>query len=106
MEGTTWALWSILPHGLAAMLLRYLPCHADQVRFAAVCRRWRSQALKQPRHPPLPWIALPDGRLISFPGAATASAVSFPDGARYRGSCSDWLVFLGSSSTKSANTSC
>ncbi|CAM0876522.1 unnamed protein product [Alopecurus aequalis] len=94
MEGPVSASWSTLPPRLAAVLLRRLPCHADQVRFAAVCRRWRSQALRQPRHPPLPWLALPDGRLFSFPRATPDAVISCPEGARYRGSCSDWLVFL------------
>ncbi|KAM0899643.1 hypothetical protein ACQ4PT_021163 [Festuca glaucescens] len=105
MEGTTSALWSIVPPRFSAMLLRYLPCHADQIRFAVVCRRWRSQALKQPRHPPLPWIALPDGRLISFPGPGPPPLQwsAFPTA---RGTVAPAMTGLSSSSTKSEGTSC
>ncbi|CAN6354217.1 unnamed protein product [Urochloa humidicola] len=91
-EPPSTAPWSSgLPAGISAAVLRCLPSHADRVRFAAVCRSWRAAARRQhPPPPPLPWLALPDGTLFSFPGS---SPFRFPGAARYHGSCDDWLVF-------------
>ncbi|CAO2205639.1 unnamed protein product [Urochloa humidicola] len=80
------------PPKIAAAVLRRLPSHADRVRFAAVCRPWRAAAARHPR-PPLPWLALADGTLYSFPSSA---ALRFnPAAAGYHGSCDDWLLFSG-----------
>ena len=85
------APWSSgLPAGITAAVLGCLPSHADRVRFAAVCRRWRAAARHQQSPPQLPWLALPDGTFFSFPGS---SAFRLPVAARYHGSCDDWLVF-------------
>jgi hypothetical protein len=54
------ASWSSdLPPELASVVLRWLPSHADRVRFAAVCRHWRVAAQQQRPlvPPPLPWIS-------------------------------------------------
>ncbi|CAL5009840.1 unnamed protein product [Urochloa decumbens] len=84
---------SSLPPKIAAAILRRLPSHADRVRSAAVCRPWRAATARLPRHPPLPWLALPDGTFFSFPSPA---ALRFPSAAAgYLGSCDDWLLFEG-----------
>ncbi|KAF8716397.1 hypothetical protein HU200_026369 [Digitaria exilis] len=87
------AAWSSgLPEGFPAAVLGRLPSHADRVRFAAVCPPWRAPARHHQHRtpPPLPWLALPDGNLFSFPGS---SSFRFPAAARYHGSCDDWLLF-------------
>ncbi|CAO2186800.1 unnamed protein product [Urochloa humidicola] len=88
---------SILEPKIAAAILRRLPSHADRVRFAAVCQPWRAAATAHLlSHPPLPWLALPDGTFFSFPSStALRFPSSFPAAAAggYVGSCDDWLVF-------------
>ncbi|CAO2189938.1 unnamed protein product [Urochloa humidicola] len=88
---------SILQPKIAAAILRCLPSHADRVRFAAICQPWRAAATAHLlSHPPLPWLALPDGTFFSFPSsAALRFPSSFPAAAAggYVGSCDDWLVF-------------
>ncbi|CAL5087902.1 unnamed protein product [Urochloa decumbens] len=84
-----WAL-GLTPE-IAAAVLRRLPSHADRVRFGAVCRPWRALLARHPAPPPLPWLALPDGTLFSFPVPA---AFRFPAAAGYLGSCDDWLLFI------------
>lgn len=81
-----------LPPRIILAILRRLPSHADRVRFGAACRHWRAAATCLPAEPPLPWIALPDGTLLSFPSPNT---FRFPSAAatRYHGSCEDWLVY-------------
>ncbi|CAN6174643.1 unnamed protein product [Urochloa humidicola] len=84
--------WSLgLPVEIAAAVLRRLSSHADRVRFGAVCRPWRAVlARSSTPPPPLPWLALPDGTLFSFP---VPGAFRFPAAAGYHGSCDDWLLF-------------
>ncbi|GJN03322.1 hypothetical protein PR202_ga20752 [Eleusine coracana subsp. coracana] len=69
--------WEELPPDLLGLVLALLPCLADRVRLRAVCRTWRAAAAAQ-RHeslpPPLPWLALRDGSLISLDGAPVSCA--------------------------------
>ena len=61
--------WSSdLPPELAGVVLRWLPSHADRVRFDAICRHWRV-AVQQQRPlvpPPLPWISFNNDRFQSL----------------------------------------
>ncbi|CAO2167901.1 unnamed protein product [Urochloa humidicola] len=86
--------WSSnLPPKIASAILRRLPSHADRVRFAAVCQPWRAATAHLPNHPPLPWLALPDGTFFSFPSPATLRFPSPAAAGEYLGSCDDWLLF-------------
>ncbi|CAD6270513.1 unnamed protein product [Miscanthus lutarioriparius] len=61
--------WSSdLPPELAGVVLRWLPSHADRVRFDAVCRHWRVAAQQQRSlvPPPLPWISFNNDRFQSL----------------------------------------
>ncbi|XP_044377805.1 F-box protein At2g17036-like [Triticum aestivum] len=89
--------WSSIPTELAGVVLRRLPCHADRVRFAAVCKQWRASARQS--SPPLhyPWLALPDRTFYSLPGSAFQPLPLHLDRHRQlpqaQSSCGEWLVF-------------
>ncbi|CAL4983483.1 unnamed protein product [Urochloa decumbens] len=85
--------WSEIPLELAGLVLGHLPAHADRVRFAATCHRWRAAAREIPLPPPLPLLALLDGTMYSPPlpkpfrlPAATAD---------FTAACGSWLLFSG-----------
>ncbi|CAO2142293.1 unnamed protein product [Urochloa humidicola] len=85
--------WSGIPVELAGLVLHCLHAHVDRVRFAAVCKQWRSAAQQVTLPPPLPLLALKDG---------SGTFYSMPRGEllRFRG-CDDdiltasgnWLVY-------------
>ncbi|XBJ27895.1 hypothetical protein VPH35_005089 [Triticum aestivum] len=62
--------WSSIPTELAGVVLRRLPCHADRVRFAAVCKQWRASARQTSPPPHYPWLPLPDRTFYSLAGSA------------------------------------
>ncbi|CAL4980033.1 unnamed protein product [Urochloa decumbens] len=66
--------WSEIPLDLAGLVLGRLPAHADRVRFAAACRRWRAAA-------PQPTPTKP----FRLPAAA----------AGFTAACGSWLLFSG-----------
>ncbi|CAL4980000.1 unnamed protein product [Urochloa decumbens] len=53
--------WSGIPVELAGLVVHHLHAHVDRVRFAAVCKQWRSAAQQVALPPPLPLQALKDG---------------------------------------------
>ncbi|XP_004979652.1 uncharacterized protein LOC101759752 [Setaria italica] len=73
--------WKNLPPELAGLVLgRQLPSHVDRFRFAAVCPQWRSTARQVRLPPPLPLLALKNGRTFySMPsGSSNRIAVCRP----------------------------
>ncbi|CAN6381700.1 unnamed protein product [Urochloa humidicola] len=89
--------WSDIPLELAGLVLCHLPAHADRVRFAAACRRWRAAAWEAhhpPPPPPLPLLLLPGGS-----GSATAYSLPnrqplrLPAAAGYTGAFGNWPLF-------------
>ncbi|CAN6381697.1 unnamed protein product [Urochloa humidicola] len=92
--------WSDLPLELAGLVLGHLPAHADRVRSAAVCRRWRAAAQEVPLPPPMPLLAVPDGTVYSLP---LHTPLRFPACAGYSSSSAaaaaaaaagNWLLFV------------
>ncbi|CAL4991741.1 unnamed protein product [Urochloa decumbens] len=53
--------WSDIPVELAGLVLCRLHAHVDRVRFAAVCKQWRSAMQQVALPPPLPLLAVKDG---------------------------------------------
>ncbi|KAM3300403.1 hypothetical protein ACQJBY_041424 [Aegilops geniculata] len=89
--------WSSIPSELAGVVLRRLPCHADRVRFAAVCKHWRASARQSSPPSHCPWLALPDRTFYSLPGSAFRPLPLHLDRHRQlphaQSSCGEWLVF-------------
>ncbi|KAE8800980.1 hypothetical protein D1007_23484 [Hordeum vulgare] len=89
--------WSSIPIELAGVVLRRISCHADRVRFAAVCKQWRASALQSPPPSHYPWLALPDRTFYSLPGSAFRPLPLHLDRHRQlphaQSSCGEWLVF-------------
>ncbi|KAK8447984.1 hypothetical protein SEVIR_8G192200v4 [Setaria viridis] len=83
--------WSEIPPELAGLVLHRLHAHIDRVRFAAVCKQWRSAAQQVPLPPPLPVLALKDGTFYSMP---RGEPLHFPgcDGGFVMAS-GNWLVY-------------
>ncbi|KAF6997767.1 LOW QUALITY PROTEIN: hypothetical protein CFC21_013952 [Triticum aestivum] len=88
--------WSSITK-LAGVVLRHLPCHADRVRFAAVCKQWRASARQTSPPPHYPWLALPDRTFYSLPDSAFRPLPLHLDRHRQlphaQSSCGEWLVF-------------
>ncbi|CAO2146703.1 unnamed protein product [Urochloa humidicola] len=53
--------WLGIPVEIAGLVLCRLHAHIDRVRFAVVCKQWRSAAQQVALPPPLPLLALKDG---------------------------------------------
>ncbi|CAO2146715.1 unnamed protein product [Urochloa humidicola] len=93
MEDVAPRPWQDIPIELAGLVLGRLLAHADRVRFAAVCPRWRAAAREvQPLPPPLPLLVLPeDGTMYSpplrQPFRLPATAMGFT------ATCGSWLLF-------------
>ncbi|CAL4983497.1 unnamed protein product [Urochloa decumbens] len=85
------APWSEIPLDLAGLVLGRLPAHADRVRFAGACRRWRAAAREVPVPPPMPLLVLPDGTLYSLP---MRKPFRLPAGS-FAAACGNWLLFSG-----------
>ncbi|CAL4991766.1 unnamed protein product [Urochloa decumbens] len=82
------APWSEIPPELAGLVLGRLPAHADRVRFAGACRRWRAAVREVPVPPPMPLLVLPDGTLYSLP---MRKPFRLPAG--IVAACGNWLLF-------------
>ncbi|XP_062206402.1 uncharacterized protein LOC133908405 [Phragmites australis] len=80
--------WSDLPSELLGVVLLHLPCLADRVYFAAVCRSWRFAAAGRVLvpAPQLPWLLLLPSAdapsFVSLLAGFTRRRLSLPDGAR------------------------
>ncbi|CAO2151181.1 unnamed protein product [Urochloa humidicola] len=87
--------WQDVPLELAGLVLGRLPAHADRVRFAAVCPRWRAAAREvRPLPPPLPLLVLPDdGTLYSPPLHKPFRLPAAVTG--FTAACGSWLLFSG-----------
>ncbi|CAO2149635.1 unnamed protein product [Urochloa humidicola] len=87
MEDAT-SSWSGIPVELAGLVLHCLHAHVDRVRFAAVCKQWRSAAQQVALPPPLALLALKDG---------SGTFYSMPRGEllRFRGCDGDILTASG-----------
>uniref|UniRef100_A0A0E0K438 Uncharacterized protein n=1 Tax=Oryza punctata TaxID=4537 RepID=A0A0E0K438_ORYPU len=89
--------WSELPTDLASVIFVRLQCHADRVRFGAVCRQWRISARRNPLPRQFPWLALPDRTFYSLPNSAFRRLPLHLHRHRQvphaQSSCGEWLVF-------------
>ncbi|CAL4991758.1 unnamed protein product [Urochloa decumbens] len=85
------APWADIPAELAGLVLLRLRAHVDRVRFAAVCRHWRTAARQTPLPPPLPLLALSDGTTHGLPDGEPFCLRRRCAG--YSDASGNWLVF-------------
>ncbi|EAY87205.1 hypothetical protein OsI_08609 [Oryza sativa Indica Group] len=89
--------WSELSTDLAGEIFGRILCHADRVRFGAVCRQWRISARRNPLPRQFPWLALPNRTFYSLPNSAFRRLPLHLHRHRQlphaQSSCGEWLVF-------------
>ncbi|PVH48422.1 hypothetical protein PAHAL_4G327200 [Panicum hallii] len=85
--------WSDLPPEILGLLLERLPSLPDRVRLRAVCHPWRSNAKLQSLPPPLPWLTLLNGTILSIPDGKIIR-MPVPGDACCCGSIDNWLFLV------------
>lgn len=83
--------WSEIPPELAGLVLHRLHAHVDRVRFAAVCKQWRTAAQQIVLPPPLPVLAVKDGTFYSMPRGEPLRFPGFYGG--FIATSGNWLVY-------------